>query len=307
VDFWFFCQEAQGELEMTNRFEALLAHAVVVFDGADATMMMAKGLDIGTCTELLNVTNPDGVKDLHREYIAAGAEVIEANSFGANRVKLSKSGNDERTVELNFLAAKLARDVAGDGIAVAAAIGPTGEFLEPVGDLTYDYAVAIYREQMRALEEGGADVILIETMSDLGEVKAALQAARESTTLPVLCTMTFEPNFRTLTGVTPAKAAQALRELGAPVIGVNCGFGPREVETILRQMKEAYPEAVLMAQPNAGIPRLNDDGSVTYPETPKVMADYARRFVEMGVKIVGACCGSTPEHTRAIAAAVRSR
>ncbi|MCL4553309.1 MAG: homocysteine S-methyltransferase family protein, partial [Candidatus Marsarchaeota archaeon] len=166
-------------------------------------------------------------------------------------------------------------------------------------------AVASFKEQMQALVKGGVDVILIETMSDLGETKAALQAAREGADLPVICTMTFETNFRTMTGVTAAKAAQALKEYGAKIIGVNCGFGPKEMETILQQMKEAYPEAILMAQPNAGVPQLEED-KVVYPSSPEEMADYARRFVQMGVKIVGACCGSTPDHIRAIASAVKN-
>jgi 5-methyltetrahydrofolate--homocysteine methyltransferase len=290
---------------MTGRYEALMAKKVVVFDGAMGTMLMSRGVKMGLCPEELNVTAPDEIRSIQRAYVEAGADAISTNSFGGSRVKLTKSGFADRTVELNLAAVRLAREVAGDRIAVAGSVGPTGEFLEPVGDLTYDDAVATFKEQVQTLEEGGADLILIETMSDLGEVKAALQAVREGTKLPVFCTMTFETNLRTLTGVTAARAAQALKDYGATVIGANCGFGPREMEGLLGQMKEAYPEAILMAQPNAGLPVMVDD-KVIYPETPEVMADYARKFVQMGAKIVGSCCGSTPEHTRAIAAAVRS-
>lgn len=289
---------------MSNRFEAALAKGVVVFDGAMGTTLLAKGLMKGLCPEEINLTHPEEIKAIHRAYVEAGSDAIETNSFGGTRIKLAKSGFGDRVEELNVLAAQLARQAGGDQVIVAGSVGPIGEFLEPVGDISVDEAVASFKEQMQALAKGGVDVILIETMSDLGETKAALRAAREATDLPVICTMTFETNFRTMTGVTAAKAAQSLKEYGAGIIGVNCGFGPKEMETILREMKEAYPEATLMAQPNAGIPQLEGD-RVVYPSSPEEMAEYARRYVQLGVKIVGACCGSTPDHIRAIADAVR--
>jgi len=284
--------------------DRLAAGETILVDGAMGTMLQAAGLEKGHAPEELNLTHPDKVLAVHRGYIAAGSEMILTNTFGANRFRLAKYGLQDEVYELSRRAAEVARD-AGETL-VAGSIGPTGEFFPPVGSLTLDEAKATFAEQARGLADGGADLLIIETMADLKEVEAAVTGARESTDLPLVCTMTFDTNLHTMMGVSASLAAETLSNWEVQAIGANCGTGPQEVEQVMKEMKEACPEAVLAAQPNAGIPRLVQ-GRAEYDATPEVMAKYAVRYAELGVRIIGACCGSTPQHIAAMARALGKR
>jgi len=282
---------------------------VILTDGAMGTMLQAAGLEKGHAPEELNLSDPEKVLGVHRGYIDEGSEMILTNSFGGSRFRLGKHGLEDKVYELNRRAAELARQ-AGDTlrprsgqVLVAGSIGPTGEFFAPVGTLSFEEARETFSEQAKGLADGGADLLLIETMADLKEAQAAVEGARESTDLPLICTMTFDTNLHTMMGVSPKKAAETLTAWGVQAIGANCGTGPQEVETVMQQMKEARPEAVLWAKPNAGVPRLVE-GHAEYDATPELMAAYAVRYADLGVRIVGGCCGSTPVHIAAMAGAL---
>jgi len=281
--------------------DRLATGEIILGDGAMGTMLQAAGLEKRHAPEEWNLTHPEKVLAVHRGYIDAGSEMILTNSFGANRIRLAKYGLEEKVYELNRRAAELARE-AGDAL-VAGSMGPTGEFFPPLGTLTFQEAREAFAEQAKGLADGGADLLIIETMADLKEVEAAINGARESTALPLVCTMTFDTKLHTVMGVSPKKAVETLGSWGVEAIGANCGTGPQEVEKVMEEMKEACPEAVLVAQPNAGLPRLVQ-GRTQYDATPEVMADYALRYAELGVRIIGACCGSRPQHIAAMARAL---
>lgn len=285
-----------------ERLIALALQEPVVGDGAMGTMLQGHGMTAGECPELWNVEHPDAVRAVHEAYIKAGSRMIGTNTFGGNRAKLNAYGLADRVAELNRAGATLAREAAGPHNFVAASIGPTGKFLEPLGDMKFDEAADIFAEQARAQAEGGADVILMETFSDLGEIKAALMGAL-STGLPCICSMAFDTGGRTMMGVDPVTAAVGLIGAGASGVGANCGLGPSETLDIIRQMRDVVP-GIIIAQPNAGLPQVVGGGT-TYNSTPEEMAFYAAKFAEMGVNIIGGCCGTTPDHIRAIAAAIR--
>ncbi|MEW6578044.1 MAG: betaine--homocysteine S-methyltransferase [Chloroflexota bacterium] len=295
---------------MQTTWQALLAAGQpIIADGGMGTMLIARGLQRGTAPELWNVERPDDVRAIHRAYIQAGAQIILTNSFGGNRLRLGMHGLAERVAELNRAAARLARaeaDSASQPVVVAGSLGPTGQMLAPMGTLPPEEAAAAFAEQAGALVAGGADVLWIETMSDLEEVRAAVagcgQAAPE---VPVVATMTFDTRGRTMMGTTPEQAAAALSELGVVALGANCGKGPDELETAIGRMQGAGPGVPLVAKANAGAPRLEGDVAV-YDATPDVMAGYALRVRALGASIIGACCGSTPDHIRAIARALEA-
>jgi 5-methyltetrahydrofolate--homocysteine methyltransferase len=281
--------------------DRLAAGEIILGDGAMGTILQAAGLEGRHAPEEWNLTHPEKVLAVHRGYITAGSEMILTNSFGANRFRLAKYGLEEKVYEFNHRAAELARE-AGD-VLVAGSMGPTGEFFPPLGTLTFEEAREAFAEQAKGLADGGADLLITETMADLKEVEAAINGARESTDLPLVCTMTFDTRLHTIMGVSPKKAAETLNSWGVEAVGANCGTGPQEVEKVMEKMKEASPEAVLVAQPNAGLPRLVQ-GRTQYDAAPEVMAHYALRFAELGVRIIGACCGSTPHHIAAMAQAL---
>jgi 5-methyltetrahydrofolate--homocysteine methyltransferase len=269
-------------------------------------MLMAAGLEHGQAPEGWNVSFPDRVRAVHLAYLQAGARVVLTNSFGGSRFRLKLHGLQDRVAELNRAAAELARaeaDAAPGPVAVAGSMGPSGELFEPMGLLTADQARDGFAEQAAALAEGGADVLWIETMSDLQEVQAAVIGARSVCDLPIVTTMTFDTHGRTMMGVTPIQALEAMRELDAVACGGNCGNGPAEIEGVIKAMYAADPAVILVAKSNAGIPEYVD-GALTYSGTPEAMARHAVRVRQMGAKIIGACCGSTPEHTRAMAQAL---
>ena len=286
---------------MDRLAEALERHPVILGDGAMGTMLHRAGLTDGA-PERWNVERPDVVSSIYRAYVEAGSEFISTNTFGGTRNRLQLDGLADRVAELNEAGARLAREAAGDRL-VAGSVGPTGELMEPLGLLTPDDARRSFAEQARALRSGGVDFALIETMSALEEVRAAVDGVREAG-LPLAVTMSFDTNFHTMMGIKPAQAVATLSGWGVGFIGANCGNGPAEIERIMTEMSQATPAGVvLMAKSNAGMPRWKDD-RITYGGTPEVMAGYARRMRELGVRMIGGCCGSTPEHIAAMRAAL---
>ncbi len=284
-------------------WQRLASDEVLIADGATGTMLQAAGLPTGTPGEAWVLERPEEIMRLHRAYAEAGSQIILTTTFGGTRARLKKAGLDVQVAEINRRAAELARQVAGDDIYVGGDIGPTGEMMAPLGPLTYEVAVELFAEQAQALAAGGVDCIYIETMSDLNEAKAAVAGARLACDLPVFCTFSFDTHGRTSMGVSPTQAAQTMAALGVPAIGANCGHAPEELLDILPQMRQAAPDAYLIAKPNAGVPRMIKR-QVVYDATPERMAELARRYAELGARIVGACCGSSPAHITAIREAV---
>lgn len=295
---------------MRTTLTALLSgDRAVLADGAIGTMLFERGLEQGEPPEGWNLERPEVVQQLHQDYVDAGAQIILTNSFGANRRRLQLHGLEDRVGELNEAAARLARavaDAAEAPVLVAGSIGPTGSFLAPLGDMHFDEAVEIFRDQSVALRDGGVDVFWIETMYDLGETEAAVEGCRRADAdLPIVSTMTFDSAGRTMMGTTPGEAANRLRELGVLSLGGNCGNGPREVEQAVAAMMEVDPHLILTAKANAGIPHL-EGGVPVYDASPEDMAEYALRVQKSGARIIGACCGSSPGHIRAMAAALKN-
>ena len=278
--------------------------SVVVFDGAMGTMLYARGVFINQCYDELNTRAPDLVRAVHAEYAKAGAEVLETNTFGANRIKLTQYGLETHAGDFNRAAAQIARDVAGDTHLVAGAVGPLGVRLEPYGPTSMEEARAAFAEQMAALKEGGADLFIIETFGDLEEIGQAVRAARDvDPTMPVVAQMTIGSDGHTPFGASPEDVAAWLDGLGADVIGLNCSVGPQGILEGIERMVHVTRRK-LSAQPNAGMPR-DVGGRAMYMASAEYMASYARHLVQAGAKVVGGCCGTTPEHIHAIAEGVR--
>ena len=281
-----------------------LERRVLVCDGAMGTMLYARGVFLNRSFDELNLTQPDLVTEVHHAYVRAGADVIETNTFGANRIKLSTFGLADRTAEINTEGARLARRAAHDQAFVAGAIGPLGVRIEPWGKTGIDEAETYFREQGAALLEGGVDLFVLETFRDLNEIGAAIRAVRSLSSLPIVAQVTTEEDGNTLDGAAPELFIQQLEEQGATVVGLNCSVGPAAMlETIERIARVA--KVPLSAQPNAGRPR-EVEGRHIYLCSPEYMASYARRFINNGVRLVGGCCGTTPDHIRQIRVAVRA-
>jgi 5-methyltetrahydrofolate--homocysteine methyltransferase len=280
---------------------------VILADGAMGTMLFASGLQHGGSPELWNVEHPERVAAVHRAYLEAGSRLLLTNTFGGNRMRLTLHGLEGRVAELNRAAAVNLREVvAASGVTalVAGDIGPSGGVMAPYGEMAYEDAVAAFTEQAAALVEGGVDLVWIETMADLEEVRAAVEGVRQaSQEIPLLTSMTFDTRGRTMMGVTPEQAVQALVSFGAQAVGGNCGNGTEEIIGVIQKMHAADPGATLIAKANAGIPRLVNRQPV-YPASPADMAEYALKAYDAGARIIGACCGSTPQHIQAIAAAL---
>ena len=277
---------------------------VLVCDGAMGTMLYGKGIFLNRWFDELNLTQPDLVAEVHQAYVRAGADVIETNTFGANRMKLGAFGLAERTHAINLQGARIARHAARDQLYVAGAIGPLGVRIEPWGKTGVDEAEQYFREQAKALVEGGVDLFVLETFRDVNEVSAAISAVRSICDLPIVAQVTTEEDGNTLDGAAPESFVPGLEYLGATIVGVNCSVGPAAMlETIERMAQVATVK--LSAQPNAGRPR-EIEGRNIYLCSPEYMASYARRFINNGVRLVGGCCGTTPEHIRHIKMAVRA-
>lgn len=289
---------------MREPFLERLENRILVCDGAMGTMLYAKGFSLSGCFDELNWTAPQRVKEVHLGYAKAGAEVLETNTFGASRIRLERWNLGDRARELNLAGARLAREVAGDDLYVAGAVGPLGVRLEPLGPTSLGEAREFFREQITALAEGGVDLIIIETMTEVNEARQALEAAREVGNLPVVVQMTIQEDGSTPTGTIPEDFTALLDGWGADVIGLNCSVGPAAILEALERMARVTTRK-LSAQPNAGMPR-TVEGRAIYLCSPEYMADYARRFIQAGARLVGGCCGTTPEHIKAIRAAVRS-
>jgi methionine synthase / methylenetetrahydrofolate reductase (NADH) len=284
-------------------FLEALDERVLVCDGAMGTMLYAKGVFINRCFDSLNLMSADTVAEIHQDYARAGADVLETNTFGANRIKLRGFGLGDRVREINVEGVRIARKAARDQAYVAGAIGPLGVRIEPWGKMGTDEAQSYFREQAEALLEGGVDLFILETFRDLNECGAAIAAVRSVSTLPIVAQMTIEDDGNTLDGTPPEQFAPQLEKQGADVIGVNCSIGPAHMlETVERIA--SITRARLSAQPNAGRPR-DIEGRNIYLSSPEYLASYARRFVLQGVRLVGGCCGTTPDHIRQIKAAVK--
>jgi homocysteine S-methyltransferase len=290
----------------SQSFTDALAERVLVCDGAMGTMLYGKGVFINRCFESLTLTAPDLVRDVHAQYVRAGADVIETNTFGANRMKLRAFGLGNRVAEINEAGVRLAREVIGDRdrVFVAGAIGPLGVRIEPWGKTGVDEAREIFREQAAALARAGVDLFMLETFRDLNEIGAAIAAVRDVSGLAIVAQMTTEEDGNTLDGTPPEQFAPALVEAGAGVVGLNCSVGPAPMLETVERMAEVV-RVPIAAQPNAGKPR-DIEGRNLYLCSPDYMASYARRFVRAGVRLVGGCCGTTPEHIRQIHLAVKA-
>jgi 5-methyltetrahydrofolate--homocysteine methyltransferase len=277
-----------------NTFRDLIKERTLLSDGAMGTILQEAGVAAGTCPELLNVEERDTIRSIHRAYIQAGADIIETNTFGGSSAKLSSYGLEDRTEELNRAAVKVAIEAADGRALVGGSIGPTGRFVTPVGDLTFDQAVDIFTLQAGAIATAGADLILLETFSDIKEIRAAVIAIRSITDIPILAHMTFELSGLTLLGSSPEAAAVTLEAAGVDVIGSNCGLGPDGILDVLRRMS-SVTELPLIAMPNAGMPRLDGDRTV-FPASPDDMAEPVSEFLGIGTAVIGGCCGTTPDH-----------
>ena len=288
-------------------FKSMLdAKGVLVADGAWGTEMIGRGLAPGECPELWNLNRPDDVRAIARAYKEAGADIILTNTFGANSFKLKKIGAADKVSEINRIGVELSRKASG-GSLVFASMGPTGEFLHPLGPISREQMILSFREQVNAFVEGGADGVIIETMTDLNEVKCAIAAVRENSDLTLAVSITFEKGprgFATIMGVTPEQAARELEKEKVDVAGSNCGSGIENMVGIARAMHEvsALP---LWIKPNAGVAQL-EGGKTVYPETPEQMAKFVPELLNSGAKVIGGCCGTTPEHIRLIAKIVNS-
>lgn len=279
----------------------------IITDGAMGTVLFTQGLEHGDPPEIWNIEHPERVAVVHQAYIDAGSQVLLTNTFGGNRLRLALHNVQDRAKEANLAAAALLRKIveeSGKEILVAGDMGPSGEVLAPYGELAFEDAKDAFAEQAEALIAGGVDLIWIETMSDLEEVRAAVEGTRSiNADIPIVTTMTFDTHGRTMMGVTPEQAYQTLSALNVAALGGNCGNGPEEIIQVIEKMGAMDGSLPLVAKANAGIPELVG-GKAVYRASPETMADYAIKSYEAGARIIGACCGSTPDHILAIAEAL---
>jgi len=277
---------------------------IYIFDGAMGTMLQDAGLPTGACPELWNIEQPAVITAVHKSYIDSGADIIETNTFGANRIKLTHYGLQDKVALLNSSAVHAARAACGPKTKVAGSVGPTGKLIAPLGDLTFDYAYEVFFEQITALHCAGVDMILIETIIDIQEMRAALLAAKAITNKPIICQMSFGADGRTVTGTDPVTAAIILEAMGADIIGANCSLGPAQLLPIIRKIASAT-KCPISIQPNAGMPKLINKQTV-FPMTPDEIGTWATQLVSAGARYIGGCCGTTPAHIKAIKEAVKN-
>jgi len=291
-----------------NKFLDLLSSQTLLADGAMGTMLHARGVGFDKCFDELNITNPAAVAEVHREYIEAGAQLIITNTFGANRFKLTKHGLQEDVREINYKGVELAKRVVAASfkdVLIAGDVGPLGVRIAPFGRVQPEQAREAFAEQIQALAEAGVDLIVIETFSDLYEIREAIKAAKETCDLPIVASVTFTRDDRTLLGDEPMKVARTLRDADVDVIGVNCSGGPAQLLRILKQMKQAAPDGKFWVKPNAGWPE-QVGGRIMYPADADYFGDYALFFRDAGARVVGGCCGTTPQHIAVMKKALAS-
>ncbi|HVE56313.1 MAG TPA: bifunctional homocysteine S-methyltransferase/methylenetetrahydrofolate reductase [Pyrinomonadaceae bacterium] len=284
--------------------ELLESDGIYVFDGAMGTRLYEKGIYINRSYDELNLSNKDLVREVHEEYVKAGAEIIQTNTFSANYNKLQQFGLDSQLREINLSAVKIAREAAGDRVFVAGTIGPLGLRIEPYGPTSFDEAKAMFRQQAEVLLEGGIDLFVLETFSDLSEIQQAIKAVKEISDLPIITQIAIQMDGNTVFGATPEIFTKRLEDWGADVIGLNCSVGPALFLTALEKMREVTTKK-LSAQPNAGLPR-DVQGRQMYMCSPEYMAEFSRRFIQVGASFIGGCCGTTPAHIKLLADAIRS-
>jgi 5-methyltetrahydrofolate--homocysteine methyltransferase len=292
---------------MDGLLETLAEGKVLISDGATGTYLQMNGLEPGGCPEILNAERPELIQQMAADYFEAGSDVVETNSFGGSRYMLAKYDHGDRVVELNRLAAENARASAPEGRFVMGSIGPTGEFLEPSGTATEETMYAAFAEQVQGLAEGGVDAFCVETMSDFGEISLAIKAAKDITGLPVIATLTYDKGPRgyfTMMGITPEDGARQLGEAGADIVGSNCGLAIDHMIEIIGAMRSAT-DLPILTHVNAGIPQIVGT-DIVYPDTPEFMASRFGDMLDAGANIVGGCCGTGPDHIRALAGIVRS-
>ncbi len=287
--------------------ERLANGEILIFDGATGTYLQKHGLEPGGSPELMNADNPDVIQQMAGHYFEAGSDIVLTNSFGGNRFMLERYGAGERLAELNKLSAEHAKAVAPDGKYVAGSIGPTGEFIEPLGDVTEDEMYDTFSEMSKAFESGGADAVMIETQLSLDEAMIAIRAAKENTDLVVMSTMVFDKGPRgyfTMMGTTPEQAVEGLQDAGADIVGTNCGNGIERMIEIAKRMR-SVTEKYLVVQSNAGLPVIKN-GETHYLESPEFMAKHFKELAQLPINILGGCCGTTDDHIRALVKCVRT-
>jgi 5-methyltetrahydrofolate--homocysteine methyltransferase len=296
----------QTSTKQSALMKRLQSGGVLISDGATGTYLQARGLEPGGCPEELNASRPELIKQMAKDYFDAGSDMVLTDSFGANKFMLKKYGHGDRVTELNRLAAEHARSAAPPGGLVAGSVGPSGEFLEPLGEVTEAAMFDAFTEQVTALADGGADAIIIETMTALEEATLAIRAVKENTDLSVIATMTFDKGprgFFTMMGVQPERAAIELQKAGADVTGANCGNGIDNMVEIARIMRGAA-DGYMLVHSNAGIPAIRK-GQIVYSETAEYMAERFKILADLGINIFGGCCGTTPDHIRALSQTIR--
>jgi 5-methyltetrahydrofolate--homocysteine methyltransferase len=294
----------QATATRTSFLERLERGDVLIADGATGTTCQRMGLPLGVAPEEWVLTEPERILELHRGFAEAGSDIVLTCSFGGTGLRLADGPFAGRARELNRRAAELAREAVGNGVLVAGSLGPTGQLCEPLGTLTHDEAADSYAEQAEALAEGGADLLVLETMFCPNEAGAAVDGVRRASDLPFVLAFSFDRGTRTMMGTTTAEVVALAVEQGAAAVGANCGTSLEAMSAIVGELAAAAPGLPLWVKPNAGLPRMTGDSAV-YDVTPDQLGEAARAYVEAGARIVGGCCGSTPEHVRAIAEAVR--
>lgn len=284
---------------MRPEFLSTIKERLLLIDGAMGTMLQAAGLPVGEASEKWNLEHPEVVEKIQAEYMNAGSDIILTNSFGGNLFKLEANQLGDRMAEINLAAAQISRKAAGEDVYVAGSIGPTGQFLEPLGEVSNQQMEAVFQQQIEALINGGIDVVCIETMSDPQEAALAVSAAKKAGSIPVIASMTYEggkAGYRTMMGKDVAACVKALSDAGADIIATNCGLGIDQMIDIVQEMREAT-NLPLMAEPNAGMPELVD-GQTVFRETAKMMASKLPKLIEAGLSIVGGCCGTSPQYIK---------
>ena len=284
-----------------NLLKRLKNGEILVFDGATGTYLQNNGLEPGACPELMNKEYPEVVKNMASMYFDSGSDIVLTNSFGGNKFRLKHYGLENKVGEFNELASSLAKSVAPNGCYIAGSVGPTGEFIEPLGAVSESEMYEVFAEQIIALEKGGADAVMIETQMAIEEAKIAIKATKENTNLLIFSSMVFDKGprgFFTMMGITPESAVQGMLEAGADVVGANCGNGIEKMYEISKLMR-SKTEGILMINSNAGIPTIKKEG-IIYPETPEFMSEYYSKMIKVPVNILGGCCGTGPKHIESL-------